>query len=120
MHGEETDQGTGIFHRTEFVGLILIGGLDWVETPELFGPRNAGQITVSPRAKEVAPPASKQINMDGFMRKLESLWLCPRIAFPRAQSSQVVEHQMRTLLLFQHHGHLMSFAMITNEIKGQS
>jgi len=48
MQGEDGDQGTSIFHNTELVGPILIGGLASAETPELFAPRNAGQETVTP------------------------------------------------------------------------
>ena len=47
MHGDDGDQGTWIFHKTEFVGLILMGGVASLATPELFGPRNAGQAGVA-------------------------------------------------------------------------
>jgi hypothetical protein len=46
MQGEDGDQGTWIFHKTELVGLILTGGVASDATPELFGPRNAGQVEV--------------------------------------------------------------------------
>ncbi len=48
MQGEEGDHGAWIFHNTRLVGPILVGGLASVETPELFGPRKAGQETVAP------------------------------------------------------------------------
>jgi hypothetical protein len=44
MQGEDTDHGTATFHNTELVGPISTGGEAWVATPELFGPRNAGQV----------------------------------------------------------------------------
>jgi hypothetical protein len=47
MHGDDGDQGTWIFHKTEFVGPILTGGAPSVATPELFGPRNAGHAAVA-------------------------------------------------------------------------
>ena len=87
MHGEETDQGTGIFHRTEFVGLILTGGLACVETPELFGPRNAGHVGVTPRAMEPALVAIRQNKMSGLGRSKCITVVVVRIAKFRFQSS---------------------------------
>jgi hypothetical protein len=46
MQGDDGDQGTSLFHMTEFVGLILTGGVASIATPELFGPRKPGQVAV--------------------------------------------------------------------------
>src|SRR5712691_7143964 len=43
MHGEDGDHGISVFHATLFVGPIFMGGFASAETPELFGPRKAGQ-----------------------------------------------------------------------------
>jgi len=60
MHGEEGDQGTGIFHKTEFVGPIWTGGLASEDTPEQFGPRNIGQAGVAPLTTEMPAANVKQ------------------------------------------------------------
>ena len=62
MHGDDGDHGTGIFHKTELVGLILTGGVASVVTPELFGPRNPGQAAVAACAAPAADPTIKQKN----------------------------------------------------------
>jgi len=65
--GEEGDQGTWIFHTTPLVGPMLTGGVASRLTPELFGPRNAGQAGVAacPPAAEVT--ISRQSNKWSFM-----------------------------------------------------
>jgi hypothetical protein len=55
MHGEDGDQGTWTFHKTELVGLISMGGVASSATPELLGPRNAGQLG------GVEPPAAQAV-----------------------------------------------------------
>jgi hypothetical protein len=47
-HGEDGENGIGTFHKTELVGLILMGGVASGETPEQLAPRKAGQVAVSP------------------------------------------------------------------------
>ena len=44
-----------------------MGGLASVETPELFGPRNAGQAGVAPPATEAAATANKQKSATDFI-----------------------------------------------------
>src|SRR6266571_1331937 len=55
--GEEGDHGTSIFHRTPLVGLIFNGGLASAAIPELFGPRNCGQLGGESSAPETASAA---------------------------------------------------------------
>src|SRR6266568_922606 len=55
--GEEGDHGTSIFHRTPLVGLIVNGGLASAAIPELFGPRNCGQLGGESSAPETASAA---------------------------------------------------------------
>jgi hypothetical protein len=70
MHGEDGDQGTWTFHKTEFVGLTLMGGAPPSATPELFGPRKAGQDGVTALAvKEAA--AKKTLSKEiGFISQV--------------------------------------------------
>jgi hypothetical protein len=67
MQGEDTDHGTAAFHSTELVGLILTGGEARVATPELFGPRNAGQVEGAARTSQAAAMKLTQSKVFVFM-----------------------------------------------------
>ena len=69
IHGEDGDHGASIFHSTELVGLIFIGGLASFATPELFGPRNPGHATVAPSPAETTTPNNKIRSALDFIRQ---------------------------------------------------
>ena|ERR1044071_1319683 len=55
--GEDGDHGTSVFHALPLVGLIWIGGEACSATPEQFGPRNCGQLSLPNAINEVANSA---------------------------------------------------------------
>src|SRR5579863_7524823 len=67
MHGEDGDQGTCTFHKTEFEGPISMGGLASAATPELLGPRNPGQAGVAPVAAKAVAARMTLRKTSGFI-----------------------------------------------------
>jgi len=73
MHGDEGDQGTWTFHKTELLGLMSMGGVAPVATPELLGPRNPGQAGVAPSAAKAAAAAMILSNASSFISQKQRL-----------------------------------------------
>src|SRR5580692_8062964 len=79
MHGDDGDQGTCTFHNTELLGLMSVGGVPPSPTPELLGPRNAGQAGVAALAARVAVATRRLKNALSFI----SQRLCPDASLDR-------------------------------------
>jgi hypothetical protein len=73
MHGEDGDQGTGTFHKTELVGLMSMGGVAPAATPELLGPRNPGHAGVAPSAANAATATMTLSNASSFISQQQIL-----------------------------------------------
>ena len=67
MQGEEGEKGTSTFQSTRLVGPILTGGLASAATPELFGPRKAGQESAAPWAVKQDAATPEQNNARTIM-----------------------------------------------------
>src|ERR1700722_1139919 len=74
MHGDDGDQGTWTFHKTELDGLTSVGGVPPSPTPELLGPRKAGHAGVAPLAAKAAVAKRRLRNGLGFISQKQ----CPR------------------------------------------